>query len=477
MLPRAPFALAALVVFPHLARADEGVNAIIAGNVSATDNANQDASGTKHPDGFVQIRPGLLFGYETPRGTYTAATDVEATEYLQHPADFAVTVHGRATAAWVVTPLTSANVALAASTGKTNILAGRQSPDQNVVTGLLPGGAGDVYQVGGGQGASHILTKTLSLSESLAADFVQTNGDAAAVTRSMQGSLALQIRRTLEENSIGLEVGATVVRLVQFIPGDAAAGVMDTGRLDKQFIPRAAVFWRHDISRRWSSNLAGGLGAIVPFGDDPYNPMTVRNRRIYTPIGGGSLNYTDVWGYAALAVAHAVAPNLLIAQNTISDTATLSAAVPIAWIERHGRTPRYTLAASAGIFRSKIVDDTNADANATYSGEHLDIGVAYLPGPSQTFSLRYTLAHQTASTGAGAIVAVPALTTNTISLVFTLRYPERVRVVEPKHTSVRADETDMLNGHVDDTGEHADPNAGDGKDVGGNAHPQSSGTP
>ena len=430
-----------------LVHADSGANATLGGNVSASDNAFASASGEKQADIYWQIRPGALFGYETPRAVYTALVEAEATDYIDHNDQAAFSVRANGHATFVTSPTSALDLAATVSTGKLNALAGRSTPDQTG-TQLVAIGSGNIYSVGGTQGYSSQLAQNVRFSQSAAVNYVETD-TGSATSRATQGSVGIGMTKSTDGNAFTVEVGATLVRFLTYDPGDAMRPA--TGRLDHELDPRASMGWRHDLSRAWSTSLTAGLQALVPYGEDRYNPTRTELKTSVSPMASAQLSYVDTWGYANVVVTHGLAPNLTLAQNTTTDSAALNAAIPLAMFESHGRPPRLTASGSIGYFRSTLEDTrTNADLG-TFSGEHVDVGVAYLPRPNQIYGLRYSLAHQTGSATAGAMTA--SLTTNTISFTFSLRYPDRIQVRERK-ASVRADESDTK--AVDDKRSDAD---------------------
>ncbi len=451
-----------VVSTPGLVLADaESINGTLSGNASATDNAFSAASGNKSPDMFLQIRPGLLFGYETPRAVYTGFTEAEALDYVAHYKEVSVTVRVGARAAFVVTPLTDIAFTLDASTGKLNALQGRSTPDQTTTT-LVPAGAGDIYQVAAGESAAHTIAPSLHIGEGLGASFVETFAGGGALGRSAQASGTTSITKSYEADAFSLQVGVGYVRFLQYNPGNPDTGVPTTGRLDRQFTPNASLSWRHDISRKWSGSLSGGVAAIVPVGTDPYD-LTRTYQKVYAPTIGAQLSYVDTWGFANLAYGHAITPNLLIAQNTISDSGALNVNIPLAFVESRGQPPRYAVSGSLGYVHQQLVDTTTSAAQGSFSGEHFDLGVVFNRRPGQVFGLRYAFQHQGAD--AAALIPVPAVTSNTISFTFALRYPARVLVPQPKRQSVRADESDLQS--PNDKPPEPDPG------MGGNANPKS----
>src|SRR4051794_10000991 len=97
---------------PGRALADaESVNAILSGNLSATDNAFA-SNGEKQADIYAQIRPGLLFGYATPRATYSGSTEAEFLDYVINYKQLALNVRASGSASFIVTRETDVGFSL-----------------------------------------------------------------------------------------------------------------------------------------------------------------------------------------------------------------------------------------------------------------------------------------------------------------------------------------------------------------------------
>src|SRR5439155_15218668 len=135
----------------------------------------------------------------------------------------------------------------------------------------------------------------------------------------------------------GFDVGVTWMHLLFIAPQGAIPG----SRLDRQLNPRITAQWVHDYDKRWSSVLNAGLVYVNPYGVDPYDPTAKKLTDIY-PIFGGTLAYVEQWGRVTVAARRAVAPNLLIAQNTVDDTVVAQLAMPLPWIDEstHLRSPK-----------------------------------------------------------------------------------------------------------------------------------------
>src|SRR5262249_49939908 len=154
-----------------------------------------------------------------------------------------------------------------------------------------------------------------------------------------------------DHDTVGLEAGASVLRLERVAPPGANPG----STLNRQLDPRGQLVWRHDIDRRWSFNLQRGAVHVIPFGTDPYNPMTERKAATY-PVFGGLVAYSEAWGRAALSVNRTVAPNQFIAQNTVDDSAIFQMAMPLPWPDdTRLASPKFIALGSLGFERTQLI--------------------------------------------------------------------------------------------------------------------------
>jgi len=154
-----------------------------------------------------------------------------------------------------------------------------------------------------------------------------------------------------------------------------------------------------------------------------------------------------MWGRVTVSARRTVAPNLLIAMNTVDDIALAQVALPLPWLDEnpHLRQPKLLGLASIGAERTQLVDPMTSKLNGDYQVGRLDAGVTYSPRPSQTFGLRYEFVYQHASSIANSILPdTPSYIRNTLFFTFSMRYPDRVAATLPRHQQpMRADRKDL----------------------------------
>jgi hypothetical protein len=397
-------------------------------------------------DLFTQVRPGLLFAYDSPRMIHELQGDVELLAYALHSDKPSVTASGGWRGFFLPGPRSQITVTANASDGQLNALNSRTSPDQTVAT-VLPSGAVGVTEADAGEYLSWVASKELRVSQGAFARWTGTDDHTSALgattTSAAEAALSVGLERDYKHNAFGVEVGGSLLRLERI----AAPGVMPPSRLDRELNPRASVVWRHDIDKHWSTVADAGLVYLNPFGHDPYNPMDTSRRRAPFPIFGGLVAYTEMWGRVTVAARRVVAPNLFVAENTVDDSVIGQVAMPLPWLDDnpHLRQPKLIGLGSLGIEHTQLIDSASSALQGDFYVGRLDAGVAYSPHPGLTYGLRYELVVQHANDVANAIVPqAPSYFRNTLYFTFALRYPDRVAAQVPRHQqSVRADRKDL----------------------------------
>lgn len=448
-----------------LAHAEEKtIHGTLSGDVSATDNVfsvSGENGGNRESDIYGQIRPGLLFGYATPRSTYEGLLQGEILNYLLRDGEPTFTFRAATRAQWVTGKSSELSLTAGGSTGRLNAIGNRTSPDQTAIGVSLPGAvkilSGEV-----GQGFGYTFENTMRFSEQLSGQWMQTEDpNSGAETRAGTVALGLGLERSWESNSLGLAAGVGFTRLLQYQP--PRDGIMEVGQLEYAFVPQATLTWRHDINQTWSGGITGGAGYVIPVGDDPYQIVEPKKVPTFTPLASGQLSYTDTWGFANLGLGRSLTPNLLIAQNTINDGITATVNVPLAFIDRaYGRPPQWVASGNAGFIRTSLIESRTGAEQGTFYVTRFDLGVSYSPRPNATFAARYALTVQTTGDEGSMQMAIGSFYVNTFTFTFGMRYPDTNPVTGRRDRSVRADRSDVTEDN---------PIMEDDKLIGGNARP------
>jgi len=405
------------------------------GDVAATDNVFAvPRDSNPEADMFMQVRPGMLFAYDSPRAIQELSAEVEFLEYILHSDRPTVTERLGWKGFFLPGPRSEVLITVNGSTGQLNALSSRSSPDQTGPTVLPPTQAIDVYQADASEYGSWTTSKETRASQSLFARGTATNDQLAMPTKTdvyeVGGTLGFE--RTFQANAIGLDAGGSYLRL------DRDTMVAPGPLHQRQLNPKATGYWRHDFDKHWSASLDGGAIYV-----HPVDNTSVRQSAPF-PLGGVMVAYTETWGRATLAVRRVVTPDLFVALNTINDSVLSQIALPLPWLDDnpHARMPKLMGLASIGLERAQLVDPDTQNPEGSIILGRVDAGVTWTPRSGQTWGLRYEFVYQHGDMAG--VIPTSTFWRNTLYLTFALRYPDRVAAQVPRVTqSVRADRKDL----------------------------------
>jgi len=413
------------------------------GDIAFTDNVFSEQRGSQDGDLFVQVRPGILISYGIPRMIHDLNLEAEVTQYALHGEEASLTGRGGWRAFFLTSPRSELLLQANAGTGVLSSLTARTTPDQAPTIELQPVGNPKFQAADASEYFSYVASRQLRLSERLFARASKTDDDLMepTVVTAAEAGGSVGIERRFQKSSISLDVGASVLRLERV----AAAAAPIPSRLDQQVNPRVRAAWRRDIDRKLSASIDGGLVYVIPFGTDPYNPSAPPRDRGLFPVVGGQLAYTDVYGVSMLSLRREVSPNLLIAQNTVSDVAMISAAMPIPWHEdNRRRAPKLVGLGSIAAMRTQLVDPVTSELQSSFGVARIDLGLQYLVRPGFSYTVRYELMVQSSNRDVMG-EQIPGFFRNTFYFSFKYRWPEELAVQVPKRrgNAVRADRNDL----------------------------------
>lgn len=438
------FLLASLAMTP-LAVADRfSVHGTASVDAAVTDNVFSAQFGNREGDLFFTVRPGALLTYALPRMIQELNAEVELSRYAAHADSPTVAFRGGWKALFLTGPRSEMLVQANASRSILSAISAASVPSETVVQ-LQPIGQVDVTQGDINEYGSWTATREIRLSQTLFARAGKTddNAEARTIVTSAEAGGAFGIDRSFLKNTLSFEVGASVLRLERMADPGAPMGP----RLDRQINPRGRVQWRRDWSRSLSSAVNAGLAVVVPYGIDPYHPDVKRHTGTF-PIVGVQGAYTDVWGIATVSVGRDVTPNLFVAANTVNDTASLAAAIPLYWLEdNRRRQPRLAGVASLGVSRTQLVEEGTSNLQSSFIVARTDVGLQYAPRPGITYTARYEFLYQSSDRGDTTTIAMPqaGFVRNTVYLTAAVRFPADVATRVPKRraNSVRSDRKDL----------------------------------
>ena len=438
MLRAAAILFASLALATPAAADRVSVHATASADVAATDNASSSQGGNRQADMLFTARPGMLFTYALPRMVQELSAEVELRQALRDDQP-AVGLRGGWRALFLTGPRSELGVTANASSTLLSAASAATDPSQTMVQ-LQPVGQIDVIQGDVAALGSYTATRELRLSQTVFARASRADDNATMVSTSLEVGTGISIDRTFRNDSLSVEAGVSVLRLER----DATAAAAMGSSLDRQVDPRIRGLWRHDVNRRMSGSLDGGLVIVVPYGTDPDNPTAKRSAGAF-PTAGAQAAYTDLWGLTTIAVRRDVTPNLLVAANTVNTTASLAAAIPLFWLEEtRRREPALAAMGSLGVQRTQLIASETSMLQSSFNVARVDVGLQYMPRPGLTYSARYELLYQ--SGDRAAVMPTTGFFRNTVFVAAAIRYPADVAARVPRQRSVRADRKDLSPG-------------------------------
>ncbi len=443
MLRLSAFLFASVAVVGPAAGDRYSVHGTASIDAAVTDNVSSLGGIERSPELFFTLRPGALFTYALPRMIHEINAELELMRYATTQDQPTIAGRGGWKALFIPGPLSEVIITANASRSMLSAISAASAPVETSVA-LVPIGNVDVTQGDISEYGSYTASRETRLFQTVFGRAGKTDDNAPDMTRtiisSQEAGGAFGLDRSFKKTTLSLETGVSYSRLERLAEVNAPMG----SRLDRQVNFRARVQWRRDLSRKLSTAVDGGVAVVVPVLKDPYHPDVTRNVGTF-PIVGGQLAYTDVWGLATLAVRRDVTPNLFVAANTVNDSATLAAAVPLYWLENGNRrrSPKLAGVGSFGIQRTQVVSSETAELTGSFIVGRIDAGVVYVAQPGVTYSARYELIAQTGDETAE--VSQAGFFRQTVYVTAAVRFPADVAVRVPKRrtNSVRADRKDL----------------------------------
>ncbi len=380
-------------------------------------------------DVYYQLQPGLLATYAAGRMVFQASYQLEANLYqkrddagsLQH----LVGLEGF----FLTSPRTELTTAVRLQTGELSAFATRTVAADGTFL-LSPSGTSTYTSAEVNEILNFTATRELRLTENLRYRHFSTRDEASPVHTVGTGddlALSLGADRSFRYSAVALMAGASLTTM-----GGSTDDNPDTGTT-RQLTSNLVASWRRDFGPRWTVMLDGGVTAVIPFGGaGPSLQPTV----------GAQVGYFPLWGAAGLAVRRSVAPNLMVRQNTISDSFNLFASLPLPWLSKDPAQPRFSLSASLGLGRTQLLGLDDGRATGQYDVVGGDLSLDYHVLEGSVLSLRYQYISQMVGEVADVEDTTPALfdyVRNTVLISFSGRFPYRLAAEVPQRETMRVD--------------------------------------
>lgn len=425
----------ALAIAPTAARADEfSLHALLSGQTAVTSNAFSTPDGSTDSSGAsinYQIRPGFLFSYHTERSLHEVQVDsgIDGNDFTSN---VTLTYRGSWRMTYSLTPRSEAEAGAGVAGGRVNALATSQ-PANVGGPSVLPTGQVDFLQADASEAVSYQISPRMSARESVFGRYLSTKNRGEPPppmsfnTSGFDIGASLGGQRTFKVTAVSLELQSSFQRLgTEDPPGSGL--VVDRDQLDA----RGVLRYQRDFSEHVSGSVEGGVVSLIPLENG--------EKLVYQPLAAITAAYVPAWGSTALTVRHGVAPNLFLAQNEITDSVTVNAAVPLPIPGFGGRfAPQFAFLASTGYSRTRFLDLDDGSTRQKFNVIYSDLALQYTPKPSMSMALRYQFIRQSA---VESDIPDPALMQlayirHTVMFTFFARWPDRVAAEIPVKSQLR----------------------------------------
>ena len=433
---RVLLAFATLCVVRGAARADDSSLHILgAAQLGFTDNL---LSGPRNPpvglaappvewDLFLGLRPGILFTYGTPRATQEVTYTLDAILYVRHDELSSLFHRAGWKGFFLLSPQSELLTSVDGSFGDGNLFPTTLASSGQV--GVQR--SGDIQMLGGNVGESYEYTAApdLRLSEAGYERYNRINAGDSGITTGSETGLRLALDKAFRYNAVSLAVGAAYVSLEQPVGGTGST-------TDDLVNARASVMARRDLSKEFTGVLEGGAVDVIPV-SGLAAPSSI------FAIGSAQLAYFPAWGTATATVRRDVQPNLLIAQNTLADSASVGAWLPLPWLRDDPQNPKLTFQATLGASRTRLIDSATGNTVEGFDDLLGDIAVNWQLRKNAELTFRYQLVWQSSDLSAMTPVPVFGFVRNTVLVQFVGRWPERLAVEIPVRQTLRVDRSNI----------------------------------
>lgn len=414
------------------ARADGySLHVLGAAQVAWTDNlfsVPEDQAGVDLPpregDVYYQLRPGAMATYETPRSMHVASYELEANLYTIHDEAWSLQHRLGWQGFFLVSPRAELGGSLQLSSGQLTTLSTQGTAADGSVIGL-PSGESRFLSLDAGQNLAFTASRELRLTQGARARSFSTTDAFAAESLGVEVGVSGGADRSWRHSAVGLQVAGAFVTLER-------RREMVAPETTDQVNASAILSWRRDFGPRWTSMIDGGMTAIVPLDEG--------DQLVLHPTVGGQVGYFPEWGNGGLAVRRAVAPNLYLARNTITDSVVVNAWLPLPWLTDDPLLPRLSVQGTVGAQRTRLIDTSTGETESGFDVLTGDVAIMYAPRHALSLAVRYQHLRQLSAEDAA--VDVLSYVRNTVMITATGRFPERMAAEIPLRASLRVDRGD-----------------------------------
>jgi len=405
----------------------------------------------KEADVYAQFRPGLLGTWARGRAILQATYELEANLYADHDEANSLQHILGVGGFFLTSPRTELSTGLRMQTGTLNSFTTRSLAANGEFT-VLPSGASDYTSAEVNELLAFTATRDLRLSQNFrflhfsAFDPNLASNPQRNVSSGQTVFLEGIADRSFRYSAVALRANAVLTST----GGHNDERDFDTNR---QLTAAIAGGWRRDFGPRWTTALDAGVTAVVPLQEVNTS---------FQPTFGAQVGYFPEWGSAGVAVRRAIAPNLFVGQNTITDSASIFGWLPLPWFTEDIREPTLAIGGSVGINRTQLLDIDTGDDVGTYDVIGGDVALAYNVREGVVVSARYQYLNQDIVDAGLGTANIWGYTRNSVMITVGGRFPYRLAADLPERETLRVDRR-----NVDPVGEEIDANRAPGANPGG----------
>jgi hypothetical protein len=432
---RLVLALATLCVVRGAARADDSsLHLLGSAQLGFTDNL---LSGPRNPppgiaappvewDLFLGLRPGVLLTYGTPRATHEATYSLDAILYTRHPELSSLFQRAGWKGFFLLSPRSELLTSVDGSFGNGNLF-----PTTVPSSGQVgPAVSGNIEMLGGAAGEDYQYTASPDVRLQQAGYVRYNRISGGGVTTGSEAGMRLALDKAFRYDALTLLAGASYVSLTQPVAGSTTGSTTDLVNA------RGSAMYRRDLNKDITSVVEVGAVDVLPV-NGIAAPSSV------FAVGGVQLAYIPAWGTATFGVRRDVSPNLLIAENTLADTAAIGAWLPLPWLRDDPQNPKLTFQSTLGVSRTRIISSTTGQTVEGFDDVLADIAVNWQLRKNAELSFRYQLVWQSSDLSAMTPLPVFGFVRDTVLVQFVGRWPERLAVEVPVRQTLRVDRSNI----------------------------------
>jgi hypothetical protein len=393
-----------------------------------TDNLFSQADDPVNPpeaDFYYQFRPGVMLTYETPRTVHQLSADVDAMVYQSNDQAWSLQYMLGWRGFITVSPRSEAGASAMFSHGQLAALTMQgAASDGTIDEASLAGDAEATFtSLDVGQNYAYTPTRELRLTQGARARRFETSAGETS-TSGQELGLSAGADRGWKYTAVAMQLSSSLISLERNTGDDPTTDQVNVS---------AVLSWRRDFGPRWSSLVDAGMTSIVPLDEG--------DQLVLQPTVGGQVSYAPNWGTAGLQLRRSVAPNLYLAQNTISDSAIVNAWLPLPWLTDDPLLPKLTVQGTLGVQRSRLLDTRDGSIQSGFDLVAGDVALLYVPRDGVTVGARAQHVRQVADEDA-VMDNVTSYDRTTFMVTVTGRFPDRLAAEVPLRSSTRVDRSD-----------------------------------